>query len=139
MQNNALRVTLNLHSRSHVTTHYRQLHWLNIDQRTYFKLLVMVFKCINCHPPSELAGRIVISCPSDMLLVTGFVPSSQMGRKAFRYLGPRCWNAMPKSLRIIPNFPKFKGKLKNYLFNNFLEFLHNVDPYTTPVIGFATA
>ena len=70
-----------------------------------------------------------------MVLDTPFHPESQMGMKAFRYLRPRCWNALPNYLRVTPEFPEFKGLLKNYLFNNYQEFLHNIDPYATPVIG----
>ena len=136
LQNNALRVTLDLHPRSRLSTFYQELHWLNIDQRLHFKLIITVHKCINnSWTPAPLANRIVVSTPHNMVLDTPFHPESQMGKKAFRYLGPRCWNALPNYLRVTPEFPKFKGLLKNYLFNNYQEFLHNVDPYTTPVIG----
>ena len=89
------------------------------------------FKCIHCLAPSPLATKINISCPLDMLLDSSrFYPSSTLGKKAFSYSAPRCWNALPRSLRIIPTLDTFKSQLKHFLFTNFTSYLHNVNPYS---------
>ena len=131
IQNFALRTVLNLPSRSHISHRFQDLHWLTVDQRIHFKLLTITFKCIHCLAPSPLATKINISCPLDMLLDSSrFYPSSTLGKKAFSYSAPRCWNALPRSLRIIPTLDTFKSQLKHFLFTNFTSYLHNLNPYS---------
>ena len=131
IQNFALRTVLNLHPRTHLTQHYQNLHWLTVDQRIHFKILTIVFKCIHCMAPSPLATKVKLSSPLEMLLDSShFYPTSAIGKKAFSYSAPRCWNALPRSLRVIPCLETFKAHLKHHLFTNFPAYLHAVDPYT---------
>ena len=131
IQNFALRTVLNLHPRSHVTQHYQDLHWLTVDQRIHFSILIITFKCIHCLAPSPLAAKVKLSSPLDMLLDSSqFYPTSSLGKKAFSYSAPRCWNALPRALRVIPCLDTFKAHLKHHLFTNFSSYLHAVDPYT---------
>ena len=131
IQNFALRTVLNLPPRSHITQHFQDLHWLTVDQRIHFKILTITFKCIHCLAPTPLAIKIKLSSPLDMLLDSSlFYPTSVIGRKAFSYSAPRCWNALPRSLRVIPCLETFKSHLKHHLFTNFASYLHAVNPYT---------
>ena len=131
LQNFALRTVLNLHPRSHISQHFQELHWLTVEQRIYFKILTITFKCIHCLAPSPLAVKVQLSSPLDMLLDSSqFYPTSALGRRAFSYSAPRCWNALPRSLRIIPCLETFKAHLKHHLFSNFPSYLHAVNPYT---------
>ena len=131
IQNFALRTVLNLHPRSRLSQHYTDLHWLKVDQRIHFKILTTTFKCIHCLAPSPLATKVVLSSPLDMLLDTSqFYPISAIGKKAFSYSAPRCWNALPRNLRIIPSLDTFKSHVKHHLFTNFSSYLHSVNPYT---------
>ena len=131
IQNFALRTVLNLHPRSHTTQHYQDLHWLTVDQRIHFKILTIVFKCIHCLAPSPLAEKVKMASPLDMLLDSSqFYPSTAVGKKAFSYSAPRCWNALPRHLRVIPSLDTFKAHLKHHLFTNFPSYLHAVNPYT---------
>ena len=96
IQNFALRTVLNLHPRSDLSQHFQNLHWLTVEQRIFFKLLTLTFKCIHCLAPAPLSSKIRLSCPLDMLLVTSsFQPLSAIGKKAFSYCAPRFWNALP--------------------------------------------
>lgn len=130
IQNFALRTVLNLHPRSHISNHFQELHWLTVQQRIHFKLLSITFKCIHCLAPSLLSSKIRLSSPFDMTLDSTFHPLSNFGKKAFSYSAPRCWNALPRDVRIIPTFDTFKAQLKHHLFTNFNSYLHAVDPYT---------
>ena len=122
---------LNLHPRSHVTEHYQNLHWLTVDQQIHFKILTTVFKCIHCLAPAPLSVKVKLSSPLDMLLDSSqFYPSSSIGKKAFSYSAPRCWNALPRHLRVIPCLDTFKAHLKHHLFTNYSSYLHAVNPYT---------
>ena len=131
IQNFALRTVLNLSPRSHITQHYQDLHWLTVDQRIHFKILTTIFKCIHCLAPTPLAVKVKLASPLDMLLDSSqFHPTSAIGKKAFSYSAPRCWNALPRPLRIIPCLDTFKAHLKHHLFTNFPSYLHAVNPYT---------
>ena len=70
--------------------------------------------------------------PLQMLLDSSdLIPSSSWGRRSFRYVAPRCWNALLIELRIITSLEHFKSKLKGYLFTDFRRFRRNIDPYTS--------
>ena len=139
IQNFALRTVLNLRPRSPLSQHFQNLHWLTVEQRIHFKILTTTFKCINCLAPSPLAVKVKLSSPLDMLLDTSlFYPSSVLGKKAFSYSAPRCWNALPRSLRVIPCLDTFKAHLKHHLFTNFSSYLHAVNPYTSTLLSSLT-
>ena len=132
VQNTALRVVLQLRPHAHVSPHFVDLHWLRVEERSYFKLLSMVFKCINNMAPSQLASKIRIRCPMDMLLETRHIHlCSAFGKRSFTYLAPRCWNALPRDIRLLTALEHFKACLKSYLFEHFRSFCHRVNPYTT--------
>ena len=135
-QNFALRVVLNLPARSRISSHLKEQHWLDVESRIHFKYLVLIFKCINNLAPSVLASKLCIKYPIDMLLdMNNFKPCSSSGRKAFSYLGPRCWNALPRYLRIVASLETFKAKLKHYLFENFTSYKHSIFPYSSSAIS----
>jgi len=111
---------------------YKELHWLTIEQRVHFKLLVLVFRCLTCCAPSPLADKLCLACPINMKLHVGFFrPFSSLGTRAFSYNAPRCWNALPYYLRIITSLDTFKAKLKHHLLHSFSAYLHKVNPYTS--------
>ena len=132
IQNFALRTVLNLRPRSrNLSQHFQDLHWLTIEQRIHFKILTTTFKCIHCLAPSPLSAKVFLSCPLDMTLDSSrFYPSSTFGKRAFSYSAPRCWNALPRSLRVIPCLDTFKSHLKHFLFTDFPSYLHSINPYT---------
>ena len=136
VQHFALRVVLNLPARSHVSNHMRNRHWLKVEARIHYKYLVLIFKCINSIAPIPLASKLRIRHAIDMLLDANyFKPTSLAGRKSFSYLAPRCWNALPRYLRVCTFLDNFKPKLKHYLFDNFDEYKHSIFPYSTEAIS----
>lgn len=134
IQNSAIRCVMNIPAHSHVSQHYRDLHWLHVDKRIYFKFITYVFKCINNIAPVQLSTKLKLDCAFQMILDTSFSPSSELGRKSFTYMAPRCWNALPIELRVITTLEHFKSRLKTYLFTNFRVYMRNVDPYTSVTI-----
>lgn len=137
LQNNALRLVLQLPPRSHnISVHMKEMHWLPVRSRIIFKYLVTVFKCISGVAPTQLSGKIRIKCPLNMILKSDlYRPSTVFGKRSFTYLAPRYWNGLPRNLRIIPDLMSFKSHLKAYLFDNVSNFLHRVDPYTSFAIS----
>ena len=132
LQNAALRCVIDIPPHARISQHYVDLHWLHVEKRVYHKLLTTVFKCINNMAPTQVMAKLKMHCPLQMLLDSSdFIPSSSWGRRSFRYMAPRCWNALPIELRIISSLEHFKSKLKGYLFTDFRRFRRNIDPYTS--------
>ena len=136
LQNSALRCVLNLPPHSPLSQHFVNLHWLHVEKRVYFKYITVIYKCINNMAPLQLSSKIQVSCPLQMTLKTDlFLPTSSWGKRAFSYMAPRCWNALPFELRIIPTLESFKTHLKTYLFSNFRRYIRNINPYTAVSIS----
>jgi hypothetical protein len=61
VQNAAERMIKRVKRVYHITPHLaRQLHWLPVRLRIKFKILVLVYKCINCLAPAYLKELITI-------------------------------------------------------------------------------
>ncbi len=130
--NFAIRLVKGRSSWSDTSALYSELHWLTIRQRFHFKLLVLVFHCLTCRAPSPLVDKLHLASAMDMKLRVGsFHPSSLLGSRAFSYTAPRCWNALPRHLRIIPCLDTFKARLKHHLLSSFPAYLRKVNPYSS--------
>ena len=55
IQNTAARILTFSRKSCHITPILKELHWLPVNQRIVFKLLMIVYKCINNIPPSYLS------------------------------------------------------------------------------------
>ena len=114
-----LSVILNL-----VILHRSELHWLPVEHRIVFKILLLVFKSLNNLAPSYISDLLTSYIPSrslrssnqSLLVVPRSIQKSYGGR-AFAVAAPRLWNALPIHMRQ-PRFSlaAFKKCLKTYLF-----------------------
>lgn len=103
VQNAAARFLSNSRKSDHITPILRSLHWLPINFRIYFKILLFVYKSLCSHAPSYL---------SELLQ-----PYTRRGDRAFAVVGPRLWNNLPLEVRIAPSVISFKSLLKMHLFS----------------------
>ena len=58
VQNAAARMVALTHKHEHISPVLQELHWLPVEQRIIFKLLLMTFKCLNGIAPSYLSDLI---------------------------------------------------------------------------------
>lgn len=131
LQNDAMRVLLQLGSREPIALHIHNHHWLTIKKRIYYKHLTIVFKCLNNVAPVHLQNKLQIRCPLNMTLdINNFRPDTSFGRKSFSYLAPRLWNPLPRNLRVETSISTFKGLLKTFLFEHFDRYIAATNPYT---------
>ena len=128
VQNAAARVVLKLRKRNPIRQEILNLHWLRINERILFKLLVMVFKCINDMAPVELSSLLTFHSINNCTLKYVFLDSVH-GRRSFRYIAPRLWNALPIATRKITALANFKSKAKYLLFNNSSQYMRSVNMY----------
>ena len=125
LQNRAVRLIFSV-PRSTGTSHLlTQLHWLPIQDRILFKLLLYVFKCSQGRAPNYLCellsayapGREGLRSFSDKTLLSQPRARRAAGLNTFSVSGPREWNKLPKAIRESPSIPVFRKKLKTHLFS----------------------
>jgi hypothetical protein len=128
LQNWSAKLIFRANKRDHATPFIKELHWLTIKNRITFKILVMVYKCLNGLGPSYLATILSLYSPAR----TGLRSSSDTTRltehrilprtlqsaadKSFSFVAPRLWNKLPASLRSSNSLQIFKKGLKTHLF-----------------------
>ena len=116
LQNAAIRTVYKLQIRLSVSDCYKELHWLNVEQRITFKLILFVFKAINGKSSQDISELIHLKDPVRMTVKENlFFPKTAIGRRAFCYLGPRYWNLLPSDIRQCTDIIKFKTLLKSHL------------------------
>jgi hypothetical protein len=123
VQNAAARLIVGLKKKDHVTPTLMKLHWLPIEYRILYKILLLTFKSLNGHGPGYLKELLNKYIPSrslrseteNILLVpkTHYVSTQ---KRAFGVRAPAEWNHLPCHLRHIDNVDAFKTALKTYFF-----------------------
>ena len=102
----------------------RRLHWLPIRKRIEFKILVIIYKCVNSQAPDYLSNLISFRKPTyatrlshDSTLLSIPRTRTRTADNAFQVAGPRLWNSLPTNMRQAKSLDIFKGQLKTHLFN----------------------
>ena len=89
----------------------QDLHWLPIESRSKFKILLLVYKCLYGLAPSYLSKRLSLKpnrgLRSDDKLVLN-VPTTKLktktyGDRCFSIAGPNLWNQPPSHISVIEN------------------------------------
>ena len=101
-------------------------HWLPINYRIQFKILLFVHKALNgIAPPyiTELvelktASRYNLRNSDDTLLLSNpsFKSRIILGDRSFKYAGPKLWNELLRDIRYANTVHICKRLLKNHLF-----------------------
>ncbi len=106
LQNSAARMLTRTRGQAHITPVLKSLNWLPIRFRIDFKVLLLVFKCLNGLAPSYLSDLLLPYRPSRILRSSGTgllsIPKARTkthGEAAFSHYGPHLWNSLPESLR----------------------------------------
>ena len=128
VQNTAARILTGHRRCDHITPVLFSLHWLPIEQRIKFKILIMVYKSINAMAPVYLQELVKLYQPprrlrsaDHHLLEVPFSRSTKATSQAFSIVGPSLWNKIPLDIRSAWSLTVFKSKLKTYLFTSYYE------------------
>lgn len=125
VQNAAAKVLTRKRKFDHITPTLIQLHWLPIQARADFKLLLLTFKALNGLAPTYMSDLIRPYIPprplrsqdAGLLTSTSTKPNKvTVGGRAFTHRAPHLWNALPLAVRNANSLDIFKSKLKTYLF-----------------------
>ena len=123
VQNAAARIIACIPRHEHISEIRMQLHWLPIQQRIIYKILLLTILVVHGKAPEYLFELLVLHKPSralrsaDQPIFTQ--PQSftnKFGNRAFVIAAPKLWNYIPTSLRDIHDPNIFKRSLKTYLF-----------------------
>ena len=121
--NSAARVLTRTRGREHITPVLESLHWLPVCFRIDFKVLLLVFKCLNGLGPSYLSDLLLSYQPSRILRSSGTglltvpkVRTKTHGEAAFSHYDPHLWNSLPENIRAAETVDVFKRRLKTHLF-----------------------
>ena len=105
-----------------------ELHWLPINKQIQFKVLTLVFKCLDCAGPLYLRNLLVRfpedrkqGLHSDNRVKRLLEPRTKLkmfASRAFSVIGSRWWNQLPNHVKSCDNLTDFKKLLKTYLFIN---------------------
>ena len=133
VQNSAARVLLRIKKSDHITPSLHHLHWLPIQQRIDYKILLLTWKAIHEQAPGYLCALVIPYNPVRSLrsqhanlLVEPRYKTNGYGGRAFSRIAPRLWNSLPNYLRKCDSMNLFKKHLKTYLFQGAYEVFDDI-------------
>ena len=119
IQNRACRIIFGLKKRASVEEKLKELHWLKVEERIKFKVLLLVYKSIRNLAPSYLSELFHVNNLSNSRSLSLKCDSSiKHSSRAFQFVGIKLWNELPLSLRSIDEISLFKKNLKTHLFKS---------------------
>lgn len=127
VQNAAACLISNTPRYHHITPVLFDLHWLRVESRILYKILLITFKAIHHLAPVYIIDMIVVKKTSSYQLRSSAglllqVPSGKslktLGDRAFTYSAPKLWNSLPSNIRSTQSLNEFKKLLKTFLFVN---------------------
>ena len=123
IQNTAARILTKTKKYDHITPILHELHWLTVDKRIDFKILLLTYKCLNNLAPPYLCELLEVYQPGRTLRSANEhklkVPRTRLktyGDRAFAYKAPVLWNTLPEDIQCAQSLDSFKCKLKSFLF-----------------------
>ena len=123
VQNTAARVITRTHKYEHITPVLKELHWLPIERRIQYKILLYTYKALHGEAPHYITDMVQVKMPSRTLRSSSAtqlcIPHSNTktyGDRSFRKASAVLWNALPESMRTIATTNSFKRSLKTHLF-----------------------
>ena len=125
IQNKAARLITYTPRRDHITPVLMHLHWLPVESRVKYKILVTAYKCMHGLAPPYLSELLISKKRDSRLRQTGaptlFQPIAKkgIGNQSFGVAAPKQWNILPVTLRTAESLVSFKSHLKTYLFQEY--------------------
>ena len=123
LQNSCARLITFTPRTEHITPTLQQLHWLPIDKRLQFKILVHTYRCLNGSAPSYMKDMLKPYTPDQRLRSSNQeyleIPKSttSSSTRSFNFAAPTLWNKLPLEMRKANTIKAFKKQLKTHLFS----------------------
>ena len=108
----------------------KKAHILPVEQRLFFKVCLLCFKIVNGIAPEYLCDLVKITrgnnavsrtrmASDDSLMKLPKMSRLKASNRRFSNYAPESWNSLPEYLRRFEDPAVSKGKLKNYLYDQF--------------------
>ena len=121
--NNAARIVTRRQKYEEISNVMQMLHWLPVEARIDYKVLVLVFKSLHGLAPHYLAELLHVKVNSrtlrsshQNLLCVPVTRLKSYGDRSFYAYAPKVWNSLPQEVRECSDLDTFKCVLKTYLF-----------------------
>ena len=130
VQNLAAKVVLNKGKFDNASQAMKELHWLPVKARKDFKILCIIYKCLDhCGPEYVIAllcrnhgnREGLRSADKYKLLIEPRVSHKTFAARSFSLYGVKIWNELPHYLWRSNNIDEFKCNLKTHLFKKFYQ------------------
>ncbi len=120
VQNAAARLVVKKRKSQSISEDIKELHWLRVESRIIFKILLLVYKSIQgtCSKNLVLDYKQYNCRPEDFLKLQVKFAKTKYGERTYDYFAPRLWNALPLHIRTEEKIEEFKKKIKTLLFQN---------------------
>ena len=131
IQNQAARMLKRIPRRNHITPVLKDLHWLRINKRIEFKILILTHRAfyetgprylselIKKHNSSNRTRRANDHCLLSIPPISKMCANSYFER-SFSYAAPFLWNRLDMSIRML-DFDHFKSRIKTELYLRYFE------------------
>ncbi len=123
VQNTAARLVLRVSRREHITPALESLHWLPIQQRVMYKILLITFKALNGMAPAFISDLLALYKPSRTLrsssarqLCVAKASTKFYGERSYSFAAANLWNKLPADIRHSYSLVHFKSNLKTHFF-----------------------
>lgn len=107
IQNTVAKIITRTRKYDHITPVLVKLHWLSIEQRIQYKLLLQAFKALHRKSPFYIQELVHVYKPnrslpseSSMLLVQSRARNRSYGDRRFDVASSTLWNNLPQNLRL---------------------------------------
>ena len=114
--------------RSSIMQCFRDLHWLPICQRIEFKILTLMYRCLNKQAPEYLQSLLVemptqsSGLKSELTykkLLIPFTKRKTFAQRSFSVAALTLWNGLPLNIKQVNTFYQFNSLHKTHLFHSF--------------------
>ena len=101
VQNSAVRLIykMNRYDRLPLSNLFKKLHWLKVNERIAFKVLLIVHKCLNGTAPTDVINLLTPSASGRTKKLETHPSIGAFGDRSFAVIGPKLWNALPTYIR----------------------------------------
>ena len=133
IQNQAARILTRTPRRDHITEVLINLHWLRIEERIMYKILIFTFKAFIdrtvplylCELIEQQKSKTNTRLAGDAFLLKLPPPSRNCAdtfyERSFLYGAPYEWNRLDERVRQLTNFNMFKSEIKTLLFLRYFD------------------
>ena len=123
VQNRTARLITRTRRCDHISPILKELHWLPINCRPTFKILLYTYKALNGIAPKYLSDNLTIYTPArnlrsqaKSLLVVPKTHTATYCNKIFGFSAAELWNSLPEYVKSSTNVNIFKKHVKTLLF-----------------------